>query len=100
MGARRMGGPRSRGRGPSGTTLLPAHAGRCAGRPPAARRAVLTTVQNGPVRRAKAAYGMRAFTERLLRIAANRWPASVRGERAREWAAEMHQLGQWGRLRF
>ncbi len=43
---------------------------------------------------------MRALAELLLRVAAQRWPESMREERAREWAAEMHQLGRWGRLRF
>ncbi len=43
---------------------------------------------------------MKTPIKSLLRIAAGRWPASVRDERAREWAAEMHHIGPWGRLRF
>ncbi|MEV4517630.1 hypothetical protein AB0K00_52820 [Dactylosporangium sp. NPDC049525] len=30
--------------------------------------------------------------EALLRLAARRWPAEVRAEQAREWAAELHEL--------
>jgi hypothetical protein len=37
----------------------------------------------------------------LLRLAARRWPLSIRDERWREWSAEMHVLagaGRWGRM--
>ncbi|GIH07672.1 hypothetical protein Rhe02_57390 [Rhizocola hellebori] len=40
------------------------------------------------------------MVEQLLRIAVSRWPAPLRHERAREWAAEIHHLGRWQRLRF
>ncbi|WP_117211408.1 hypothetical protein [Allorhizocola rhizosphaerae] len=43
---------------------------------------------------------MKSIIETLMRMAAQRWPASLREQRAREWAAELHHLGHWGRLRF
>lgn len=44
--------------------------------------------------------GLAWLVTACLRTAIHRWPAGQRDERMREWAAELHVMDDWSRLRF